>query len=84
LPAETQDVIIQFLSEEVLGVDHPDIGPDQALLAGLVDSNDLMRLVAFLEENFDVTIENEEVVTENFRSVEALAAFVDTKRGASG
>ncbi len=79
MPAETQDAIIQFLFEEVLGDNHPQIGPDQPLLTGFLDSTDLMRLVSFIEERFDVTIANDEVVTDNFKSIEVLAAFVDAK-----
>jgi acyl carrier protein len=42
-----------------------------------------MSLLAFIEENYQVTIPNNEVVTANFQSVEVLASFVQSKQQAA-
>jgi acyl carrier protein len=39
-----------------------------------------MSLLAFIEEHYDVAIPNNEVVTANFKSIEVLAAFVESKQ----
>jgi acyl carrier protein len=41
----------------------------------------LLRLVAFLEEEFGVTIDDTEVVPANFGSIAGIAALLRTKQG---
>ena len=48
---------------------------------GVVDSTGILELVMFVEETFDITVEDEEIVPENFDSVEQLARYVQLKRG---
>jgi acyl carrier protein len=78
---EIEQEITRFIVEEVLDED-TGLRSDQPLLTGLLDSFGLMSLLSFIEETYDVTIPNNEVVTENFRTVEVLAAFVESKRRA--
>jgi acyl carrier protein len=79
MSAEIENEISQFISTEVLE-DHSPVPPDQPLLTGLLDSFGLLAVLNFLEERFGVAIAHDEVVTENFSSVRALASFVDGKR----
>lgn len=48
---------------------------------GIVDSTGVLELVMFVEETFDVTVEDEEIVPEKFDSVECLARYVRLKVG---
>lgn len=81
---EMEQEITQFIVEEVLDEESGStLSPDQPLLTGLLDSFGLMSVLAFIEEHYEVTIPNNEVVTENFRTVEVLAAFVATKQRAA-
>jgi len=83
MSAQTEQEIRKFIVEEVLeDAAEDDLPPGQPLLSGLLDSFGLMSLLGFIEERFDVTIHNDQVVSENFKSVEALAAFVDSQREA--
>ena len=43
---------------------------------GIVDSTGVLELVMFVEETFGITVKDEEVVPENFDSVERLARYV--------
>ncbi|MGH2635416.1 MAG: acyl carrier protein [Actinomycetota bacterium] len=80
---EMEQEITQFIVEEVLDEEAgSSLNPDQPLLTGLLDSFGLMSLLAFIEEHYEVTIPNNEVVTENFRTVEVLAGFVEAKQKA--
>lgn len=57
-----------------------DIDPDVDIFAmGLVDSLFAMQLVLFVESTFSITVERTELDIDNFRSVNALAAFVTRK-----
>ena len=46
---------------------------------GIVDSTGVLELVLFVEETFQVTVEDQEIVPENFDSVNKLAAYIQRK-----
>jgi len=48
---------------------------------GIVDSTGVLELVMFVEETFGITVEDEEVLPENFDSVERLAGYIRRKGG---
>ena len=48
---------------------------------GIVDSTGVLELVMFVEETFGIVVEDEEIVPENFDSVERLAFYVRPKMG---
>jgi acyl carrier protein len=54
---------------------------DPLIEAGIIDSMGVQDLVGFLEHEFGVEVSDEELLPENFHSIEQLAAFVSTKRG---
>lgn len=54
---------------------------DRDLLGeGLIDSMAVMELVAFIEENFEVIVADEEIIADNFRSLESMVFYVAYKR----
>jgi acyl carrier protein len=48
---------------------------------GIVDSTGVLEMVMFVEETFGVTVEDEDIVPENFDSVAQLAGYIRRKRG---
>lgn len=46
---------------------------------GIVDSTGVLELVMFVEETFNITVQDEEIVPENFDSVSQLAAYIHRK-----
>lgn len=48
---------------------------------GIVDSTGVLELVMFVEETFNITVEDDEIVPENFDSVSQLAAYIRRKVG---
>jgi len=60
------------------------IGKDTALLEkGILDSLGILDVVSFLETEFSMVVNDEELLPENFQTVGALSAFVLTKSGKS-
>jgi acyl carrier protein len=56
------------------------LGDDESLLgAGLIDSTGILELVSYLEAEFGVVVQDEEIVPENLDSVRQIAAYVDYK-----
>ncbi len=46
---------------------------------GIIDSMNVLELVAFIEEKFQVTVNDREIIPDNFDSVSKLAAYVQSK-----
>jgi acyl carrier protein len=47
----------------------------------VLDSLDMLKVVSLLEEEFDLEVDDSELLPSNFGSVGQIAAFVDAKRG---
>jgi len=57
-----------------------EVPPDEPLIEnGVLTSLQTVELVTFLEERFDIVVEDEEFDEENFGSVEAIASLVASK-----
>ena len=50
-----------------------------AWLIDLLDSLAIMKTVAFIEHEFNITLEDDEIVPKNFETLRALVAFVGGK-----
>jgi acyl carrier protein len=61
--------------------DRQGLGDDESLLgAGLIDSTGILELVSYLEAEFGIIVQDEEIVPENLDSVRLIGAYVDHKR----
>ena len=79
----TETAIRQFLVEDVFyDRDLSSLGVDDSLLAkGLLDSMAILKTVTFCEEQFGITIPDQEVLPDHFESVRAIAKLVERVRG---
>ena len=46
---------------------------------GILDSLGVLELVTFLQEELSVAVEDDDLVPENFASIDAIVQFVDSK-----
>jgi len=53
---------------------------DLLLEKGVIDSLGILDLVTFLEKEFSISVLDDELGPEHFRSIESLASFVEYKR----
>lgn len=53
------------------------LSDDGLVSGGVLDSLDIMNLIMKLEEGFDIEIDPEDVLSENFDSVDAIVALVE-------
>lgn len=59
------------------------LGDDQSLLdSGIVDSTGVLEIIAFLEQTYEISIADSEIVPENLDSVGRIADYVERKRAA--
>lgn len=54
-------------------------GDSSFLESGLIDSTGVLELVAFLEEQFHIKVEDEDLIPANLDSIDALTRFVERK-----
>lgn len=73
--------IKDYIAENLLFSDNGFNYPDDAsfLEEGIVDSQGVMELVMFVEETFGITVDDMDIVPDNFDSVSQLASYVQGK-----
>jgi D-alanine--poly(phosphoribitol) ligase subunit 2 len=75
----------EFVVEEFM----PDVPVEELdadfdlLTGGVVDSLGLLKVVAWLETEFNIEVDESELGPESFRTVAAIATFVDQSRETS-
>ncbi len=53
----------------------------QSLLdTGIIDSTGVLELVSFIEETFNIRVENDELLPENLDSIKNLIKFIELKK----
>ena len=71
------DFVDRFFGDTTLGDD------DDMFATGYVNSMFAMQLVQFVESEFGITVDSDDLDLDNFRTVSAIAAFVERKQAAS-
>ena len=72
------ETIKQFVIDEFLpDVTGDDLTTDYDLVAtGVIDSLGLLKLIAWLEERFELPIDDLELDPDSFRTIDAIDAFI--------
>ena len=74
------DTIRGFVLDLAAGKGIGAVSDDDSLVAaGIIDSLGVFQLVAFLQEEFQIPIDDDEITPEHFRSVTTIARFVADK-----
>jgi len=55
---------------------------DSFLETGILDSTGMLEVILFLEDEFAISVAEDEMIPENLDSVDALVGFVNRKRAA--
>lgn len=80
---DTTEKVTDFVIVELL--DSPpdlELEPTTPLLMdGLVSSIAAMRLIAYLEETFDISVPPEDVTLENFGTIAQISQYVSQRSG---
>lgn len=78
--SERKNKVREFVVENFLFGEGDDLGDDTSFLEeGIIDSTGILELVDFLEEEFDISIDDEELVPENLDSLKNVAAYLKKK-----
>jgi acyl carrier protein len=76
IKAQVRNLVLEAAAMKGLKV----IADDESLLRnGAVDSMSMYRMIAFLEDTFSLLIADDEMVPENFESINRIESFVAAK-----
>ena len=81
---ETTQKIKQFIVDEYM----PDVSADDLegdfdlMTSGAIDSLGLLQMVAWLETEFDVVVDDSELGPDSFRTVNDIKAFIEQSKAA--
>ena len=79
-----REALRRYIGDELVEDDGA-VGDDENLLAdGMVDSMGMLRLVAFIDETWDIRVPPEEFILEHFRTIADLDVYLTGKLGAKG
>ncbi len=83
---EARDKLRQFIIENFLfGNDNATLDDGESFLdSGIIDSTGILEVVGFLEDEFEFEVMDEELVPDNFDSVDKLVAYVAKKMQTAG
>ncbi len=75
--------IRNYIAENILfsGKKFPYADDISFLENGIVDSMNIMEIVIYIEEHFQIKVNDEDITPMNFDSIDRLAAFVAGKNG---
>jgi acyl carrier protein len=75
----TNDIIRKFITDEILHDSSAiTLGDDEPLIdSGMIDSMGIMTLLAFVEEQFSIEIQGDDLIPENFASISTITALVE-------
>ena len=78
----TKDAIKAYVAENFLCSNNGfNLSDDTSLLdAGIVDSTGVLELVLFVEERFAIQVLDNEIVPDNFDSINNLTRYIEQKK----
>ncbi len=77
---DIQETLKQFISEELLNICKTIDSDDNLLIDGMVDSIGMLRLVAFIEDIYNLKVPYEDLTIENFGTVTVIADYLQKRQ----
>jgi acyl carrier protein len=74
------DTVREFIVENFLFGDGSQLQDDTSFMeSGIIDSTGILELITFLEEKYEIKIEDDELIPENLDNLQNVARFVGHK-----
>lgn len=79
---EVLESVKNYVLENIVYDENADLKGDTLFLEnGIIDSTGILELVSYIEEEFDLVVEDDEMIPENLNSLENISAFIAKKAG---
>jgi len=77
-----EKLIKKFIQTELIrGRNHADLKTtDNLIETGIIDSLGIQKLLAYLETSFSIHISDDELIPDNFQTIEAISTFLRDKK----
>ena len=76
-PSPNHSAILQaYIGDELLNGRMQVAVDDDLLMEEIIDSLGMMRLVAFIETTFNITVPLEDITIQHFRTIETIEAYL--------
>jgi acyl carrier protein len=80
LRSTIKEKLVQFVNDYFIKESGKVIDDDTLFLENeIIDSTGVLELVAFIEETFEIRVEDEEIISENFNSINRLVNYLQSK-----
>jgi acyl carrier protein len=76
---QIEQEIRNFLTEKFLFGRSEALNNDVPLLGNVIDSQGVIDLILFIQERFSISVDDEDVTTDNFASVKSAVGFIERK-----
>ena len=78
---DTKKQVRDFITRNFYAAASGDVADDASLLTlGIIDSTGVLEVIGFIEDQFGVHVEDQEMVPENLDSIAQIAAFIEKKK----
>ncbi len=78
--SDVKSKLREFIVENYLFSDDISFEDNVSFLEeGIIDSTGILELIDFLEEEFDISVEDEEMIPENLDSLDNIAIYLGKK-----
>jgi acyl carrier protein len=76
-----KDQILKFLYDDSLKEEFEDLDNDDSLLElGIIDSFKMLELIDYIQKEFGIDIDEDDMLPENFDSINAIVEFIASKK----
>ena len=73
------EILKNFISQDK-GIKVDELGNDTSLLeSGLIDSVNMVQILSFIEEQFGIKVGDDELVPENFETIDSMCKLIQGK-----
>ena len=80
--AEVKAKVREFIVENFLFGSANGLGDDTSFLdEGIIDSTGVLELVSFIENEFSIQVEDDELIPENLDSIDNITEYLQRKIG---
>lgn len=78
----TREILKGFVTDKFLpSAGMEDFDDDDSFMdKGIIDSTGVLELLEFIEEQFDIGVEDEEIIPDNLDSIKKLTKFIHKKK----
>ena len=76
-----KEQIVKFLYDDSLKEEFEELDHDDSLLElGIIDSVKMLELIEYIEKTFEISVDEDDMLPENFDSINAIVEYIGSKK----